>query len=78
MKKDPRYKKILIIDILFLIALAIGFIYMLDKFNYSLLLFTIFTVILMGLIPVIIRKASSDAIDRLAKKNKENNNKKDK
>ncbi|MBQ1551825.1 MAG: hypothetical protein IIZ67_06955 [Bacilli bacterium] len=51
---------------------------MLDKFNYSLLLFTIFTVILMGLIPVIIRKASSDAIDRLAKKNKENNNKKDK
>ena len=63
---------------MFLIALAIGFIYMLDKFNYSLLLFTIFTVILMGLIPVIIRKASSDAIDRLAKKNKENNNKKDK
>lgn len=78
MKKDPRYKKILIIDILFLIALAIGFIYMLDKFNYSLLLFTVFTVIIMGLIPVIIRKASSDAIDRLAKKNKENNNKKDK
>ena len=78
MKKDPRYKKILIIDILFLIALAIGFIYMLDKFNYSLLLFTVFTVIIMGLIPVIIRKASSDAIDRLAKKNKENNNKKEK
>ena len=78
MKKDPRYKKILIIDILFLIALAIGFIYMLDKFNYSLLLFTVFTVIIMGLIPVIIRKASSDAIDRLAKKNNENNNKKDK
>ena len=78
MKKDPRYKKILIIDVLFLIALGIGFIYMLDKFNYSLLLFTVFTVIIMGLIPVIIRKASSDAIDRLAKKNKENNNKKDK
>ena len=78
MKKDPRYKKILIIDVLFLIALGIGFIYLLHKFNYSLLLFTVFTVIIMGLIPVIIRKASSDAIDRLAKKNKENNNKKDK
>lgn len=78
MKKDPRYKKIIIIDILFLIALTIGFIYMLDKFNYSLLLFTIFTVLLMGLIPVIIRKASSDAIDRIAKKNNENNNKNNK
>ena len=78
MKKDPRYNKILIIDILFIVALVIGFIYLLDKYNYSLILFTIFTVIIMGLIPIIIRKASSDAIDRIAKKNKENKSKNNK
>ena len=74
MKKDPRYKKILIIDVLFLIALTIGFIYLLDKFNYSLIIFTIFTIVLMGVISIIIRKVSSNTIDRISKKN----NKKDK
>lgn len=77
--KDPRYKKILIIDILFILALVVGFIYLMDKYNYSLVLFTVFVLILMGIIPVIIRKASSDAIDRVAKKNEKNkinNNKK--
>ena len=78
MKKDPRYKKILIIDVLFLIALGIGFIYLLHKFNYSLIIFTIFTIVLMGVIPIIIRKASTDTIDRISKKNSENNNKNNK
>lgn len=76
--KDPRYKKILILDVLFVLALAIGFIYLFAKFNYSLVLFTIFTLMLMGIIPVIIRKASSDAIKRVAKKNEEDKNKNNK
>ncbi len=73
--KDPRYKKILILDILFVVALVIGFIYMMYKFNYSLIVFTIFMVILMGLIPIIVKKATRDVIDRTAKKNDEKNNK---
>lgn len=78
MKKDPRYNKILIIDILFIVALVIGFIYLLDKYNYSLILFTIFTVVIMGLIPIIVRKASSDVINRVVKKNDENKSKNNK
>ena len=41
-------------------------------------MFTIFTIVLMGVIPIIIRKASSDTIDRISKKNSENNNKNNK
>lgn len=78
MKKDPRYNKILIIDIIFIVALVIGFIYLLDKYNYSLILFTIFTVVIMGLIPIIVRKASSDVINRVVKKNDENKSKNNK
>ncbi len=78
MKKDPRYNKILIIDILFIVALVIGFIYLLDKYNYSLILFTIFTVVIMGLIPIVVRKASSDVINRVVKKNDENKSKNNK